>query len=172
VRAKQPRRSHSAAIRDLVDDRYTPPSLFTQRDRLYRFTVDVAASALNAKCRRYYTRETDGLLRSWGNERVWCNPPFSKLDPWLAKAWSEMRGEHGDPAQLVDMLIPNDRCEQPFWHEYVEPFRDHRGPVDGIHLTTDFIRGRSTFSAFREGRLVKVPRPPFGIVMLTWTRVR
>lgn len=80
------------AVRDEVDDRRTPDSLFGPLHTEHRFTLDAAASTLNARCPTFFTRETDGLLRSWAGHRVWCNPPFSRLEPWIAKAWSETRG--------------------------------------------------------------------------------
>jgi len=157
------------AVRDAVDDRGTLPELFAPLNAEHRFTLDAAASHLNAKCEKYFTRETDGLLRSWRAERVWCNPPYSRLTPWVAKAWGEMR----DGCELVVMLLPANRCEQVFWQEYVEPFRD--GPVtDGITLRTRFLRGRTRFVMppnfeYYTTR-AKGDRPPFGCVLLIWSR--
>lgn len=153
------------AVRDAVDDRRTPADVFNPLDAAHRFTLDVAASAKNAKCERYFTRDTDGLLRSWKGERVWCNPPFSRLEPWVAKAWGEMR----DGCELVVMLLPANRCEQKFWQAWVEPFRD-RDPVDGIVLRSRFLSGRPRFTAPDAPIPHKGDRPPFGCVLLTWSR--
>ena len=38
----------------------TPQSLFNALDSEFHFTLDVAASDQNAKCKRYYTKESDG----------------------------------------------------------------------------------------------------------------
>lgn len=111
------------AVRDIVDDRRTPAWLFAPLHERHRFTLDAAASAENALLPKFYDRESDGLLRSWSGERVWCNPPYSRLEGWLAKAWQEM--ESG--CELVVMLLPANRTEQKFWQEYVEPFRDGGG---------------------------------------------
>lgn len=95
-----------------IDDRHTPPRLFTEAlARWGPFSVDVAASASNALCARYFTREDDGLRKSWDGERVWCNPPFSDLAPWCAKAWDSS-------ADIVVMLLPANRTEQPWWHRH------------------------------------------------------
>jgi phage N-6-adenine-methyltransferase len=158
------------AVRDTVDDRGTLPALFDPLNRRYSFTLDAAASDANALCAKYYTRVTDGLLRSWGGERVWCNPPYSRLEAWVAKAWAEMRGD----CALVVMLLPANRCEQGWWQDYVEPFRD--GPAtDGIVLRSRFLRGRSRFRmppGFQYYTTkAKGDRPPFGCVVLTWSRV-
>lgn len=158
------------AVRDGVDDRGTLPEMFDPLNVLHGFfTLDVAASEKNHLCERYFTRETDGLLQSWSGERVWCNPPYSKIEPWLAKAWAEMR----DRCELVVMILPANRCEQAWWQNYVEPFRD-RGSTDGILLATKFLRGRSRFKMPADHQYFTVKakgdRPPFGIVVLTFTK--
>lgn len=154
------------AVRDAVDDRRTPRALFDPLNVVHRFTLDAAASDANALCQKYYTRHTDGLLRSWSGERVWCNPPFSRLEPWVAKAWSEMR----DDCHLVVMLLPANRCEQGFWQTWIEPFRDGPPRHDGIRLRSRFLKGRSRFAAPDAPVPHKGDRPPFGCVLLTWER--
>ena len=47
----------------------TPQSLFNALDSEFHFTIDVAASDQNAKCKRYYTKESDGLQKDWGGGR-------------------------------------------------------------------------------------------------------
>lgn len=59
------------------DDRRTPSNVYDPLHAFHRFTLDVAASADNAKCARFFDEEMDGLSRSWAGETVWCNPPFS-----------------------------------------------------------------------------------------------
>ena len=54
------------------------------------FDLDVAASAENAKAPRYYTKEQNGLDLPWEDARVWCNPPFAKIIPWVMKAEEEL----------------------------------------------------------------------------------
>lgn len=152
------------AVRDFVDDRRTPQDVFAPLNARWGFTLDVAASEANALCPRYFTRETDGLLRSWTGERVWCNPPFSRLEPWIAKAWQEMFAG----CALVVMILPANRCEQKFWQAYIEPWRDSM-PRDGISLSTKFLAGRARFAAPDAPVPHKGDRPPFGCVLLTFT---
>jgi len=45
---------------------------------------------------------TDGLTRAWG-PRTYCNPPYSRPGPWVAKAISEAR-----LGKLIVMLLQND----------------------------------------------------------------
>lgn len=157
------------ATRDDVDDRRTPRSLFDPLHDCYRFTVDAAASPENALLPRFWTRADDAFTRSWKGERVWCNPPYSDIEPWLEKAWGYMRW---GGCELVVMLLPANRCEQGWWQNHVEPFRDGGIVRDGIKLYTRFLRGRLRFD-WPSDRVVpaKGDRPPFGCVILTWKRV-
>ncbi|MBX3704588.1 MAG: hypothetical protein KF822_12505 [Steroidobacteraceae bacterium] len=155
-------------VDDSVDDRRTPPEFFARLNRIHNFTLDAAASRDNALVDRYCDLASNGLLVSWVGQRVWCNPPYSRLGPWLEKAWYAM--EYGGCERVV-MLLPANRCEQPFWQKHIEPFRDGKEDRGGIRLTVEFLPGRMRFG-FPPGRIrpKKGDRPPFGLVLLTWTR--
>ena len=57
------------------DDEYgTPAVLFDHLNRIYKFTCDVASSPKLAKCRKFYSREQDGLKQRWRGQ-CWMNPP-------------------------------------------------------------------------------------------------
>ncbi len=109
----------------------------------------------------------DALVQSWRGERVWCNPPYSRLEPWVEKAWTEMVD---GGCSLVVMLLPANRCEQGFWQRHVEPYRDGE-PFHGVTLRTRFLPGRMRFK-MPEGHQwdKRGDRPPFGCVLLTWER--
>lgn len=87
-----PQQVATSGADDAIDDRATEPSFFSDLDRRFHFTLDVAAAAHNTKCERFFDRDTDGLAQSWSGERVWCNPPYSTIRPWVEKAWSEWGG--------------------------------------------------------------------------------
>lgn len=155
-------------VRDDVDDRRTPRAFFDPLNSLHCFTVDAAASAENALLPVYWTRETNALIQSWRGHRVWCNPPYSAIEPWVAKAWTEMR-EGG--CESITMLLPANRCEQGWWQRHVEPFRDMNSLGEDVELLTRCLRGRMRFD-WPKGREVpaKGDRPPFGLVLLDWGR--
>jgi phage N-6-adenine-methyltransferase len=161
-----PQQVRRLGIDDSIDDRRTPQALFDRLHCQHRFTVDAAASAENAKLPHFWTRAVDGTAMSWAGHRVWCNPPFSRIDPWVSKAWNEMLAA----CQLACLLLPANRAEQGWWQVYVEPWRDKelRG---GVRLTSHFLPGRVRFGR-PEGHAVpkKGDRPPFGLVVLTWQR--
>ncbi len=152
---------------DGIDDRETPDDLFGKYHARHAYTVDAAAAPHNAKLPRFWTRKDDGLAQSWDGERVWCNPPFSRLEPWAEKA------HHSHLCEVATLLTPANRCEQPWWQKYVEPFRDGRVDVDDPrHCFTEFIARRVQFKVAGVAEQNSTSKnPPFGIVMITWVRV-
>lgn len=142
---------------DEVDDRAVPEGLFAKWNERFRFTVDVAANHHNAKVSRYHTKENSGLLVSWAGERVYCNPPFSNIEPWVAKAWAETS------AELIVMLLPANRTEQEWWQRLVEPKRDR-----DASFRCEFMSGRLKFLSPGEDEIRENNRPPFGCLLLIW----
>lgn len=107
----------------------TPQDLFDSLNTLYDFNLDVAATAENAKCSRFFTKEEDGLSQDWEGSRVWCNPPYGRqIGKWVQKAYEESR----KPGTLVAMLLPA-RTDTAWFHDYAM-----KGKVQ-------FLRGRLRF---------------------------
>jgi phage N-6-adenine-methyltransferase len=142
-----------------VDERQTSPEVFDPLHERFRFTVDAAALPRNAKLERFWTPDDDALSQSWARERVWCNPPYSHIEPWVAKAWEEFRPRG---AELIVMLVPANRTEQGWWQRQVEPFREW----PGFHV--EFLPGRLRFIAFDADEIKPNERPPFGCCLLIW----
>lgn len=161
------------ARKDRVDDRCVLPEFFEPLHAQHRFTIDAAASDDNHVLPRYWTREQDALSQSWLGERVWCNPPYSDIGPWVEKAWLAMEEEG---CHLVVMLLPANRCEQGWWQTHVEPFRDQPVPAPAgqwrrrwFRLSARFLPGRMRFKhPVAWSCPAKGDRPPFGCVLLTW----
>lgn len=148
---------------DKVDDRRTPRELWDPLNEEFEFTLDVAASSANALTEAYFDLETDGLVQPWSGT-VWCNPPYSGLRAWAAKAAHEI-GREGGPDTIV-MLLPANRTEQAWWQDFIEPARK-AGRVE-----TRFLRGRLRFDT-PDHDYTKQPkgnRPPFGVVLVIWRR--
>ncbi|UXA09610.1 phage N-6-adenine-methyltransferase (plasmid) [Mycobacterium sp. SMC-2] len=145
---------------DAIDDRATTPEDFARFDKsLGPFTLDVAAAAHNAKCARYFIHSDNGLAQSWAGERVWCNPPYSRIGHWVEKAWREHERTDG-----VAMLLPANRTEQGWWQQMVEPYRDRPGSP----LSVLFLPGRMRFIAPGRAAIGPNERPPFGCCLVTW----
>lgn len=60
----------------------TPWDFFLWLDQQFDFTLDVCATAENAKCTDFLTPEMDGLEIDWWG-RVFMNPPYSHIDRWM-----------------------------------------------------------------------------------------
>ena len=44
----------------------TPQDFYNQLNEEFNFDIDVCATPDNAKCDKFFTKEQDGLLQSWG----------------------------------------------------------------------------------------------------------
>ena len=159
---------------DKVDDRRTPRDLFGPLAREFKFTLDAAASHVNALCDHFYDLANSGLEGTWKGHRVWCNPPYSDCRAWVDKAWKEM----SEGCEVVVMLLPANRTEQGWWQDAIEPFRDV-GPNEkgvwitagarDVAMTTRFLRGRLRFDTpDHEYDDPRGNRPPFGNVLVIW----
>lgn len=65
----------------------TPQALFDQLNKEFNFTIDVCATKENAKCKNYFTKEDNGLLKTWYGT-CWMNPPYGRqIGEWVEKAY-------------------------------------------------------------------------------------
>lgn len=125
------------------EDWATPQWLFDELNHEFRFTIDAAASRDNAKCNRYFTKQTDGLSNVWSGT-VWCNPPYGKgIIDWVKKAYESQK----DGVTTV-MLLPA-RTDTKWFHEYVLGKAEVR-----------FLRGRIRF----EGSSYNAPFPSILVI--------
>lgn len=109
----------------------TPQDFFDNLNKEFDFTLDPCATPLNAKCKKYYTIQEDGLLQNWGGEIVFCNPPYGRyIADWVKKCYTESL----KPNTQVVMLIPA-RTDTSYFHEYIY----HRAKE------IRFLRGRLKF---------------------------
>lgn len=54
----------------------TPQELFDQLDREFHFTLDACATPENAKCKRFFTIQDNGLMQPWGGARPYGAIPL------------------------------------------------------------------------------------------------
>lgn len=91
----------------------TPQDFFDSLNTKYHFDLDVCATPENAKCRRYYTQEQDGLKQPWCGV-CWCNPPYGRgIGKWVEKASYE-----ATVGNTVVMLLPA-RTDTKWFHQYI-----------------------------------------------------
>ena len=137
----------------VVDNREITHEVFAALHQRFRFTLDVAATSENAKVLRYFTPVDNGLDQSWRDERVWCNPPFSNIRPWVEKALER-------EAAIAVLLLPAHRTEQGWWQDLIEPGR-RTGEIP-----VEFLRGRMRFIAADDTQIRPNQRPPFGVCLV------
>ncbi len=187
---------------EMANDRYTTtPTLAWCRKVLGvgGFDLDVAACVEAHHAPRWYgwadyadrkqprqdNEFTNALTHPWNAGRIWCNPPYDDLEPWVAKAWATML-EFKEQRPIIGMLIPDNRREQPFWQDFIEPYRDGRRErrlppfldrmfVDaevahdaGARLFTHSLPGRQPFGVPGNPEGKGQQSPPFGVVLLEW----
>ena len=120
----------------------TPQDFFDALDKEFNFTLDPCATKENAKCVKFYTQEDNGLIQSWDNEIVFCNPPYGReIKHWVKKA-SEATGG------VVVLLIPA-RTDTTYFHDHIYNKSEIR-----------FIRGRLKFG----GHTNSAPFPSMVVV--------
>lgn len=145
------------------DRRYTTHDTIDLCRRLVgveKFDLDVAADEESHHADIWYSIDIDGLHQRWRGA-VWCNPPYSDIEPWVRRAFFAQEHEHA----TVAMLLPCNRTEQPWWQTLIEPVRDGRGQS---RLETHFLPGRIKFGHPGNRDAVGVGSPPFGCVLLIW----
>lgn len=131
----EPKRHRMAALFSCRSDIWATPRAVVVEwaKRVGPFALDVAASSDNACAPKFYTESDDGLRQSWsvdaGGEPIWCNPPYSATNAWVAKAIRE----HSAGAHIV-MLLPS-RTDTRWFHALLNE------PGCSLH----FLRRRLTF---------------------------
>jgi hypothetical protein len=72
----------------------TPKDLFDRLNSEYRFTMDGASEPGNGLLAKASTADCP---LAWGSERVFCNPPWSNIPPFI---------EMAKDAELAVLLVP------------------------------------------------------------------
>jgi phage N-6-adenine-methyltransferase len=135
----------SPGIKGRKDEWRTPRWLFDVLHGIFHFTVDAAANADNALLPRHWDREQNALQQDWSRERVWCNPPYSRPGPFLAKA---------ETAQLAVVLLPGNCLTTHYAHDHPP-----------CHVAVP--RGRLSFES-PDGQGGQAGAAPFGSVLFLY----
>ena len=125
-----------------TDEWATPQDFFDMLDAEFRFTLDVCATAENAKVSQYFSKLDDGLSQPWEGV-CWMNPPYGRgIGGWVRKAYESSLG-----GATVVCLIPA-RTDTAYWHDYAMRAAEIR-----------LVRGRLHFGGGHEGTAHNAPFP-------------
>ena len=91
----------------------TPQAFFDELDKEFNIAWDVCAEHHTAKCPGYWTKDDDGLSRTWEGV-CYMNAPYGReITKWGKKAYES--SIHG---VTVVCLLPS-RTDTRWWHDYV-----------------------------------------------------
>lgn len=126
----------------------TPQELFNELNEEFIFSLDPCSDDNNHKCELYYTKDTNGLSKSWNNNNVFMNPPYGRniIDKWVKKAYNE--SVNGNC--IVVGLLPA-RTDTKWFHDYI---------LDKAEIR--FIKGRLKFSNSKDCA-------PFPSMIVIWS---
>ena len=120
------------------DEWATPQALYDELNAEFDFALDPCATPDNAKDRRFFTKENDGLSHAWSQvaSSAFINPPHSQLKKWIAKCHEESL-----MGVTCVMLIPA-RTDTKAWGSYIWNYQMHR-PRENVEVR--FLPGRLKF---------------------------
>ena len=145
---------NSALLSSKKMDYCTPQGFFDALNAEFHFTLDAAATEKSAKCKNFYTPETDGLTAPWniGGGSAFCNPPYGRaLGAWVRNAYEEAQA-----GTTVVLLIPA-RTDTAYFHDYIYGKAEIR-----------FLRGRLHFEDEDGNRFP--PAPASSETIACWMR--
>ena len=113
-----------------TDEWATPKLFFEELNKEFNFTLDPCATKENHKCNNYYTKEENGLAKSWGGQIVYVNPPYGRqIGKWVEKAYNENK-----KGVTIVLLLPA-RTDTQWFHSYIYKKHEIR-----------FLKGRLKFN--------------------------
>ena len=114
------------------DDWWTPQWVFDMLDQEFGFEIDVCASAENAKCERFFSREDNALDQEWTGV-CWMNPPYGRSGDQGIYQWMQKAHQSAQAGATVVCFVPARTDTQWWWDHALE------GEIR-------FIKGRLKFS--------------------------
>lgn len=150
----------------------TPKDFYSVIDAEFHPTIDVAASAHNAKCAQFISEEVDSLgdVQWLGPSPfgvAWCNPGFNNMLPWLMKA-REQANKYDGMVLVLGLVAPSAH----WWREGALLANEIR-LIGGRRIQFDPAPGINRSSNARENALFIFdglrPKPLRGPLIWTWS---
>ena len=114
------------------DDWWTPQWVFDMLDQEFGFEIDVCASAENAKCQRFFSREDNALAQEWTGV-CWMNPPYGRSGDQGIYQWMQKARQSAQAGATVVCFVPA-RTDTLWWWDHA------------LEGEIRFIKGRLKFS--------------------------
>lgn len=109
----------------LSDEYATPRELYNELCKKYDVypNLDVCANDENHKCVLYLT---DAEKQDWKDYDVWCNPPHSQNDRFVALCYFHWQSKNRN----VMMILPTNTMSTKYWHQCIEGKAEYH-PIKG-----------------------------------------
>jgi len=129
----------SKLTKEQRDSFATPQELFEKCCKLWNLkpNLDVCATFDNSKCERFFDIKTNALDKNcnwliFDNRKtiVWCNPPHSKTNKFVEKAFEQWKRFNTN----IIMIIPLNTLSSNYAFEFIHGFAEIK-----------FLKGRPSF---------------------------
>lgn len=139
----------------LTDEWGTPLDKFREWDFRFHFTLDPCGTKqrILKEDMITWTKQDNGLPRSWAGHRVFVNPPFSEITTWAQKCYAE-----SGRALLIALLIPV-RTDTKYFHEFIYH-----------HADLEFLKGRLQYYPIGLPKGFKEQHPSFASMLCIYTQ--
>ncbi len=159
---------------DVRQEWETPQDLFDALNAEFRFDVDVAASVDNAKLLRFFSRTINGLKQPWDGLKVYCNPPYREIAPWVDKAVEQAMARNSTCVLLLPArteqawfrTVLHRASELSFFNARIQ-FAPPRGVAPSSNREGSIL---AVFGASKGGRVETVRDSKTAHVLHTWQR--
>lgn len=197
---RNPHAASNVNDQDERQHRFTPRKLMVALHDEFKFTMDACGHPMSPASQiighGYTLVKPTGMLaygdcygESWHQHRVWLQPDFAKMTEAVEMAIAFIGCLA--PPELIVLLMPWNRQEQPLWQTWIEPLRDGKaGAIKGWNLETRALAGRVKFGTpddpegvkkhpkmingqvvLKDGTPVMMPNAPgFGCGLVIWRR--
>ncbi|HGJ5855238.1 MAG TPA: phage N-6-adenine-methyltransferase [Arsenophonus nasoniae] len=133
----------------------TPIEVFKTLDAEFGFKLDAAADESNTLCKAFLTEQQDALKCDWNSDgAIFCNPPYSKIMPWVNKAAEQCRKQN----QTIVMLLPSDTSTA-WFYEGLNTADEIRFITEGRLSFVSAETGEQGISGNSKGSVLFIWRP-------------
>lgn len=121
------------------DNWETPKDLLEVVRAEFSFDLDAAADKYNAVCPKFIDMEQNALTTRWTGTTVWCNPPYTMKEEFIARAYDQHQHEAND----IVLLLPAD-TDTKWWANYALQADEIRFLVGRLRFLEDGKPGKDT----------------------------